>query len=467
MKDLFNIFPLFFSGNIFVILLFTAFIASYVVIAIFQIRKSEKTLFVSLAFAVILGLVFMLFTSLLENDTTEDDINILDSLISWFTLAWNVFMVLLLVVLPLYVFSMVSTSFTNARHHEHGKKILIVSFFALLGMTLLGIFTAILLLPIMIALGDLLNLEIATTGSGALSMGSFLSSYSTLIIISIILAIVFAIVMNILHKYKHNSGERIIAFVERIKNVIREYLNVVTYLVPYVLIGMLIVIFNNYNDAFFYTLQTLIIFILLFGIGLTIITGIEFGIISTGRRSKKTIPRKEFRKKSREYTTKVFAVQSAPVLYPITKDYVEFLGVSESVSETVPTLSTFMGYSTCGGFYPALIILFTLLQSHAGADGLSIAPEQILNIVLLMIPLIVIMTLGMTGVPGADVAIVLGLLSTLGLNPNYFFTIYPLDALLDKVRGIGNSFGFSAASVITERIVNPEHKTKTEELSVE
>ena len=215
---------------------------------------------------------------------------------------------------------------------------------------------------------------------------------------------------------------------------------------------MLVVGFSNYQNSFLMTLSSLSLFTLIFFIGLIVVWSIEYGIVKTLKTPKIKHTKKEFRKITKEYAINDFAVQSAPILFPITVAYVKELGVHKEVSKTTPVLSTFMGFSMCGGFYPAFIVMFTLIQNKPFTDNESVATLiQMIIIISVMIPLIMIMTLGMTGVPGADVAIILGLLSVLGLNPAYFFTIYLIEPMLDKFRGVGNSMGFAAASVITNK----------------
>lgn len=452
MNNYFDVFK-YFNDNISLSILIIMFFAMFLIIFILQITKNKYTLYVSITMGIIFGLYFLGATTAANKPVLGDAATnelIINSLSTWFSMVWNIFMFLLLVVLPLYVFSMVSTTFTNPRHHNHGKKLLIVSFLSLWGMTLLGILVAVALFPIILLLKDALQLiPTPTDDSTKTILEVFMNYYSYIVLSSIALAFVFAIVMNLLHSHLHNHGESVISVIEKLRDVIRSYLNIVIYLVPYVISSMILLLFNNYNEAFVTTAQTLSLFITIFFIGLFIITGLEFGSIHLLRRNKNQLSQKDLNIKSIDYSIKDFSVQSAPVLYPITVDYVKSLGVSSEVVETVPTLSTFMGYSMCGGFYPALIVLFTLIQNEPTINGETI---NMMLTISIMIPLILIMTLGMTGVPGADVAIVLGLLSTLGLNPGYFFTIYLVEPLLDKFRGIGNSYGFSAAAVITDRI---------------
>ncbi len=463
MENIFWIFPNF-TENIYIGMLFVLFIIMNLIILSMQITKNKNTIVIGISMSLTIGVLFLLTTTLIDQDDSVNS-KYLESFMSWCTLAWNVFMITLLSVLPIYVFSMVSTTFTNSRHYKYGKKLLITSFLSLWGMTLLGILIALLFIPLLLVTKDLIQLDITPVVNGDKSiLERVLGFYSIIVLSTILLAVIFAVVMNLLHKHKHETGERVIDFIEHIKKAIRVYLNYISKLVPYVISCMLILIFNNYGGVFVNTATTLSIFILIFFLGLGIVTGFEFGIIQTLRRNKKEVSRREVRKNSRDYTINVFAVQSAPILYPITVKYTTDLSVRESVVETVPTLSTFMGYSMCGGFYPALIVLFTLTQSNASISGQEI---NYLLTISIMVPLIMIMTLGMTGVPGADVAIILGLLSTLGLNPQYFFTIYLVEPLLDKFRGVGNAYGFVAASVIADKLLGEVADVSTEELEVE
>ena len=133
----------------------------------------------------------------------------------------------------------------------------------------------------------------------------------------------------------------------------------------------------------------------------------------------------------------------------------EDVGVDKEIIDSTPVLSTFMGYSMCGGFYPALVVIMTLIQPES-------SNEIAWLILLLMIPLIMVSTLGMTGVPGADVAVILTILSVLGLGTAPFASVYLVEGLLDKFRGVGNSMGFIAATSITNKINNKYFKKKEE-----
>ncbi len=459
MEDLLSVFtfeyPL--AGAI-LILMF----AAYIFIFILQVLKKKNILAISMGLGLFIGLLYLVVSTNLPAPDASEYVN---SMYMWLTMAWNIFMVLLLLVLPLYIFTMVSTTFTNARHHKGGRKLLLTSFLTLWGMTLLGIVIAILLFPIMFFAKDFMQLNGNLAGHEATgifggiwpeleqALNMILVNYGYIVIISIILALILALFMNIMHSKIHNFGEPLITFFEHLKEAIRKYLKWVSKMVPYVICGMLIVLFANYDNAFISTLSSLSLFTMLFFLGLSIVWGIEYSIVWTQRNSKDKINNKEFIKITREYAMNDFAVQSAPVLYPITVAYVEKTGVSNEVLNTTPTLSTFMGYSMCGGFYPALVVMFTMLQGEPLLSSSDpIALTTMLLMISIMIPLIMIMTLGMTGVPGADVAIILGLLSALGLNPQYFYTIYLIEPMLDKFRGVGNSMGFAAASVITDKI---------------
>ncbi len=431
---------------------------SYVVIFFLQIKKSKATLIVAITLGLIVGLTYFILTTNLEPGISENQIMV-ESINTWLSLVWNIFMILLLVVLPIYIFSMVSTTFINTRHHEKGRKLLFLSFLSLLGMTLLGIVIALSFIPLFLILKDYMQLDSlstidSNTESGILggALQGFLLNYGLLVIISIVLAITFGVTMNVLHKYKHDFGEKTIEVIVKIRESVKIYLSWVSKLIPYVLVGMLILLLNNYENIFTNTMQSLALFTIFFFLGLIIVWSIEYFIVNVFR-DKTLHDKKEFSKITRQYIINDFSVQSAPVLFPITVQYTKDLGVEKDVYETTPVLSSFMGYSMCGGFYPALIVIFTLIQ-----DKPFLNPEVTYSLmifiilILIMVPLILVTSLGMTGVPGADVAIILGIISTLGLSPYYFHTIYLLEPLFDKFRGVGNSMGFAASSVITNKL---------------
>ncbi len=444
----------------------------YLVVFILQVTKNKHTLLISLIIGFSIGIYYLIVSSLMKEniiDGIDQSQKIADSIYMWLTMAWTLFMMLLLSILPIYIFTMVSTTFTNTRHHHSNRKLLTISFLSLWGMTLLGIIVALLFAPIMYLMKDWMQLggDLASKDATGIFGGiwpelerfinTILVNYGIIVIISIILAGIFALTMNILHLYLHDWGEKLIGFLEKMKEGIRVLLHWIAYMVPYVILGMLIVLFANYQNAFIGTLDSLILFTVIFFAGLIVVWSIEYAIVSLGRSNKKELSKKELNSLTKTYALNDFAVQSAPILYPITVDYVSKLGLKQEVVETTPTLSTFMGYSMCGGFYPALIVIFTMIQGEPLISGDHLTMIMSILMITVMVPLILVMTLGMTGVPGADVAIILGLLSTLGLNPNYFFTIYLIEPMLDKFRGVGNSMGFAAATVITDNIYEEQN----------
>ncbi|BDU67581.1 MAG: hypothetical protein TYPL_2340 [Candidatus Tyloplasma litorale] len=486
MKDLFWAFS-HFSEHIYAGLTLIMLILGYILIFILQILRKKNIILITLIMGLLIGFYYLLVTSLMVSDDlggVDQTQKFIDSIYLWLTMAWTIFMMLILVALPIYVFTMVSTAFTHTRHVKKDKKLIAISFLSLLSMTLLGIFVALCFFPFIWLLQDQMQISVISGEESTSIFGGiwpnlenvinqFLKNYGFIVIGFISLAIIFALIMNILHLYIHDWGEKLISFVENIKKVIKFYLSGIAKMVPYVFMGMLIVLFTNYENMFLSTLGSLILFILFFFLGLAIVWGIEFSFVVNWRKTKDTINKKEFNKLTKEYAINDFAIQSAPILYPITVSYVKKLGVRKDVLETTPRLTTFMGYSMCGGFYPTLIVIFTLIQPNAiliNNDAASI--EQMLFTLLATVPLIMFMTLGMTGVPGADVAIIIALLSALGLNPGYFFTIYLIEPMLDKFRGVGNSMGFAAASLITDRIYQKsmdkkELKIKNDEIKKE
>ncbi len=456
------LFWVFTNPSILTLMIFILLIA-FVIIFVMQIKNNNKTLVVSILMGLIVGFFYLILTSLL--DSNQENLNSVNSIYLWLSLTTIVFMIGILFVIPFYLFSMISTTFINTRHNKNGK-LIFISFISLLAMTFLGIVIAISFFPLIFLLKDFIQVPVSDSSSTGIFggiwpefenfIGEILLIYGYIVISVIILAIIFSIVMNVLHKYKHDIGESLISGIMSIKEFVRNYLKWFVFLVPFVIFDRIVILFSNYENIFLETLSFLMIFIIFFFLGLIIIWLIEYFIVLILRKNKKELSTKKLNSYTKEYAINDFAIQSAPVLYPITLSYVEKLGVEKEVLKTTPTLSTFMGYSMCGGFYPALVIITTLIQESTLSSltlNFSISLSIIFLIIfLIMIPLIMISTLGMTGVPGADVAIIISLLSTLRLNPQYFFTIYLIEPLLDKFRGVGNSMGFAAASVITNSI---------------
>lgn len=274
--------------------------------------------------------------------------------------------------------------------------------------------------------------------------------------IEAILAVVFisffiGFVLNYLHRKDHDRAEKFFKFNDGALQIINKYISNVIVLVPFVLVTRIPLLFNyQFLKANAIGLLT---FFIVFLIGLIIVTAIEIFLMFLFRVNKN---QKVFNNVLKTQFANSIIKHSSFVLLPDTIANSKKLYIQDEVATTTPTMSSSMGMSICGGFYPAFIALMT-----ANLAGVQIT----LSFILIMYISIMITNLGMTGVPGADLAVIISVLGALQLPIGYFATVYVLDGFIDRLRGIGNSFGFLAATTITNRF-NDTEKLKGRTISI-
>jgi len=105
----------------------------------------------------------------------------------------------------------------------------------------------------------------------------------------------------------------------------------------------------------------------------------------------------------------------------------------------------------------ALMTASMIMQVNGQTLG-DIDAGRIISFIIVMYIVIMITNLGMTGVPGADTAVILSVLSGIGLPFNYFMVVFAVDGIVNHIRGIANAFGFVAANNIAERVINTKHR---------
>jgi|GEM_PF-2615657 len=165
---------------------------------------------------------------------------------------------------------------------------------------------------------------------------------------------------------------------------------------------------------------------------------------------------KHFFRFTKRYVLITFIKHAAAVHMEDTIRESRKLGVSKHVADLTSGMSTSMGQSCCGGFYPAFIALVTksMIMHQNGQTLSSIGLGGIISFILIMYVVIMITNLGMTGVPGADTAVIISVLAGIGLPSDYFMVVYAMDGVINHIRGIANAFGFVAANNIAERVLN-------------
>lgn len=411
-----------------------------------------RALWFSLPLGIILGVIFYLIT----NNTTSDS-QIYEEVSFWLELPTLIFLTLVLIVIPFYIISTMVITLNKERHHKYSKNYLVGSFFSLWSMSLLGILIAIALTPLIklidlpksshfIDSGDASNQTIPKIFQNLwpINISVFFNSRSILgvVIVSIFVSLVIRF-MHTKNKY-HSITERIIGFFVSLNRVCSRYLFYVIILIPFVIITKMASLFDgtqNVSSNF----VSILIFLSIFFLGLFIIYFIELGLVYRFAPNRKGV-----KKIIKPLAINSLIKHSAPLLLPDTIQAAKDVGIEEDIASITPSVGTSMGFSMCGGFYPAMIAIMSA----------NLDPNAHLSLSFYIILLIIILftSLGMTGVPGADVAVILSVVGSTGSSLGYFATVYIFDGIIDSFRTIGNSMGFIAATLMTHSYVTYKHQ---------
>lgn len=427
-----------------IVLLFLFF--SFCLIAIY-IKRKDKIIFFAISFGVIIGIVWFFITS---NFAVDSNSSYVQETNAWLIIPTELFLSLSIFIVPLFIFVTIIVTLNRTRHKHIDYHLFSKSFFLIWLMPFIAITVALLfaLTPIYSFIiiqetpTNIGNNNPTVTTLPEIINSFFPSSIAifaslNFIISVVVISIFFGVLIHFIHRSNDVQGEKIISFFEHLNLVIKKYFFFIAFLIPFVIFSRIPILFNAVtikNDF-----SGLAFFIIFFFIGLITVTFIEILlIIAFCRNRKKLVPTI-----NNQFYNSIIK-HSAPILLNDTIKNAKQLGVSDNIAETTPIIATSMGMSMCGGFYPAMIAIVTVSQT-----GVSLE-MSIVSFVLLMYIIIMITNLGMTGVPGADIAVIISVLGSLGLPISYFATVYIIDGLLDKFRGIGNAFGFLAATVMVD-----------------
>ncbi len=448
---------------IFVLLVIIAFIVVYV----FYLKSKKQTHKKKFSFIFLLGILSGLILMIIKNYTGTEMLNPpegydgvwltweseVSTLLNAFT---SIYFSLLVLIIPVLIFTLLVSIINRNRHNSQiGFKTFIVSFVSLLLMALIGVIIAFLLTPTIRLIEIPFSSEIeVSSGGNYSSIPDIINSFAPTSIaiftsISVILSVVSigmitGFLLRSLHKSQHRHGEKIIRFFENLQVVLREYIKLISLLLPVVIISRVSILFlsdileNVINLGFFF---------IVFLIGWALIIAIEIflGLISMRRgvdQKENNISR--YFKFIRPYWVESLTKVNSSSLLPYTINTVNNLNTDSEIAEFTPTLATTMGQSICGAFYPAFIAIMT-----ANLAGIDLSVQ--FYIVLFII--IIVTNIGVTGVPGADSAVNLIVLGTLGLTSSYYASILLIEPFLDSIRTLGNATGFVAATLITSRLI--------------
>ncbi len=441
------------------------------ILLIYKIVKKQKNIYLTtLILAGIGSIIYLILTApptpadLGASPTWKQESQ------DWLMLATNIFIELIIVIVPLFIFFTIIKTLNSNRHKQIKGSNLLKSFFSIWLMPFIAITIAILMFPLIAQInmaaspgmiGDVNKDSQITTVPGIIN-SAVPGSISIFISIEFILSVVvFSIFMgfmiNVIHRHDHQKGESLIKFSVNAQMIINKYIKMVSLLIPIVLATRLPLLFDYVTIT--ETFIGLLTFIGVFLLGWVIVIFIELSLTFATMRNRST---KNFFTYISSYFGAAFVKHAAPVLLDETIKESESLGVSKDVAELTSSMSTSMGQSTCGGFYPAMIALMTvhMIMVNNGSTLATIGVGNIVAFLFVLYLIIMITNLGMTGVPGADTAVVISVLGALGLGLEYFATVFVIDGIINRVRGIANAFGFVAANNIAERIIKTKKHKK-------
>ncbi len=448
---------------IFVLVMIIIFIGIYI-LYVRSKRQIEKKKF---TFIFMLGILSGLILLIIKNQTGTDMLNPpegftgtwltweaeVTSLLDSFT---SIYFSLLILIIPLLIFTLLISIINRNRHNSKiGFKTFSISFISLLSMAIIGVTVAFVFTPIIRMINIPFGNEIdMANGSNYNSIPDIVNSFvpdsinifsSLSVILSVVsIGMITGFLLRSLHKTHHMNGERIIRFFENLQVILREYIKFISIMLPLVIMSRISILFlgdileNVVNLGFFFAV---------FLLGWFIITALE-AILSL-IVMRKGINQKESNIKRYFHFIKPYWVESltkvnSSSLLPYTINTAKNLNVDSEIGEFTPTLATTMGQSICGAFYPAFIAIMT-----ANLMGIDLSVQ--FYIVLFIV--IIVTNIGVTGVPGADSAVNLIVLGTLGLSTAYYASILLIEPFLDSIRTLGNATGFVAATLITSRLI--------------
>lgn len=456
-----------------VIMVWFIFIAT-VVLFYYQHKGDEHLIRKSFFFVLVGGITFGLLTGFFYPGCPDPNLGPtwLQESKLWL-MAWTaVFMVLMIMIVPFFIFFTIVRTLITSRENKVSAENMLKSFFSIWLMPFIAITVAFLLFPLIqlipafeISSGDwdFGDFGSALTTLPGIIYSSIPSSLSMFLGVGKVLAIVVlslfvGITLAIMHKNYHEKSEAVIVAIVEPHKLISKAIYHVSLLLPLVIATRLPILFDV--QSIITTFKSIAIFMGVFLIGWFCVLSIEIGLIAITMKNKDF---KHFWKFIKRYFFATFIKHAAAVIMEDTINESKELGVSDNVAKLTSGISTSMGQSTCGGFYPAMIALVTISMmmqtNHQTLADIEIS--KIISFILVTYIIIMITNLGMTGVPGADTAVILSVLSGIGLPFDYFMVVFAVDGIINHIRGIGNAFGFIAANNIAERVINTKHRKTT------
>ena len=429
-------------------------------------KKQEKKKLFTFMFltGTLIGLVMFIVYSLTATQNPEPPLGLDITWVTWedevfsiLSLATSIYFSLLTLIIPILIFTLLIVIINKNRHNSKvNAKSFFVSFMSLMLMVVIGIAVAFALTPLIkiIVLPENDSSFVIDSGTDYETIPGIINSLVPTSIavftsISVILSIVFlglffGFILRSLHKTNHNRGEKIIRFFEHLQKVVQEYIKVIALMLPLVIISRIPILFIG---DIFENLFNLGIFFVVFIIGWAIVTFMESTIAIAAMRkgiNQNISNTRLFFNSIKPYWAESLTKVNTSILLPYTINTSLELNGDKEMSYFTPTLGTAMGQSICGAFYPAFIAIMS-----ANLAGIELG----LQFYVLLTIIILVSNIGVTGIPGADSAVNLIVLGSMGIPTTYYMNILVVEPILDSIRTLGNATGFVAATMISSRIV--------------
>ena len=427
--------PWFFIGTIIFLLL------SLIIITFTIFWKGKKIAMIEGFVLGIIGFgIFVTIRSSLSIDETE-----ITNSKNMVSIIGNIFVDLVIISMPLYIFTTIVLLFIGNPSKEINKRTYIASFSSLLLMSTFGIFVALCMIPIILVIPD--NLKNFDFGeSESIGWIVFLKRYFVLIFI--IIAIITGILLKQFGKTNNNFKEKSQVFFLKFNDVLLKYISAIVFIVPFIITSVILKFslleVGVANDL----IKIISIYFGIYWLGsLIILSTLTLLNIFISPVEKTT---KEKATLLMNHSLYVFGTQSTSVSLIKTKEVARELGVSEEVSNLTPTKGIIMGMVMCNGFTPTLIILMSLNNYH----------NLTFLYILGAIALVFILLISSSGGGSSDYTISVTVLSVLNINNLFYLnTIMPIQEINESLIAKSNNvLGHLLASQITERYNNKSNK---------
>ncbi len=410
------------------------FLSSIIIgISIFWKNKS-----VGLITGFILGVIGIGIFTTIRHSSIIDDSQIVSAK-NWLELSSKIFFDLIMVIVPLYVFSMIILLFIEKKNQTINKKTYATSFASLLGLSLFGISIAIAMIPLILLIPDKLT-NFSPGESAPIDWVDIVKRY--IVILFIFMGVFIGVLLKVVGKRNSKIHTNSLTFFLNLKKVSLNLLLKIIFMVPFVIAFSLTTIGLANTKEMGNMWLIILIYLGIYWLGAIIIFLILF--LSNIFFSSSTQSPKEKSLLLIKHAGYVFGTQSISASLSKTQELTRTLGVSDDISNLTPTKGIVMGMVMCNGFTPTLIILMSL-NNYGNLSFLF---------VLATILLVFILVISSSGSGSADYTITITSLSILNINNLFYLNlIIPVQEINEAfVSKTNNVYGHIFASLLTEKV---------------